>query len=264
MIEFLLGLSMFQGLILTIGTIALSGHLVYLSMHKLVRPYFEKSHEKIGRVLFRTSAGLLAFLISLNYANYRLSYLQIEDSLEAEAAQIVDIYIALRMMGTHDALDARADVEAYIQSIIDNEWSEVSEKPFTSETMMKFGKMHQKILALKVESDYQQNIKKSLMEDLDNVSDYMQVRVYKTSIKFPFLLYIVFVGMLFIYAFYTVYKPDFVSILFLTLYNIFIAMIVYFVVAMSNPLVGPLKIEPTPFQIIMEKGIKEVKENPVY
>lgn len=258
--EFLLSLPLLTGLLMTIAVVVLAGHFIYVGFHQLIQKYLDKKHERMGRVLFRTSAGLLAFIISLSYANYQLAYLKIEESLEEEAAQLVDVYIDLKILDTEEAHSMRKDVENYIQSIIDNQWKYISDKPFTSKTMARFFELYKKAHDLTCENDYQETIKKGILQDLDEVSDFMQVRAYKTQSKTPYLLYIVVIGMVIVYCFYTVYKPDIISITFLALFNVFVAVILYLVLALSNPLTGPLKIEPAPFELIMNKGIKNAQQ----
>jgi hypothetical protein len=58
---------------------------------------------------------------------------------------------------------------------------------------------------------------------------------------------------------FSVYKPDRVSLMFLSLYNAFIAMIIYFIIMMSNPLIGPLQIQPEPFLILKDAIEAEYK-----
>ena len=69
MLEFILKLSFWQGLFLTTSSIALIGIAVILLVKKYVGPRLKKQHEKVGRLLFRVIAGLIALLISLSYAN---------------------------------------------------------------------------------------------------------------------------------------------------------------------------------------------------
>ena len=58
------------------------------------------------------------------------------------------------------------------------------------------------------------------------------------------------------WIFFTVYQLDVVSLLFLTLYNVLIAILIYFVFALSNPLIGPLKVKPHSLTIVKTKGFE--------
>lgn len=54
------------------------------------------------------------------------------------------------------------------------------------------------------------------------------------------------------------YTIDAVTIGFISLYNLFIGTLIYFVLALSNPLAGPMKINAHSFEVIQSKGIEKV------
>jgi hypothetical protein len=60
------------------------------------------------------------------------------------------------------------------------------------------------------------------------------------------------------WVFFTVYPVDLIPLGFITLYNIFIGTLIYFVLALSNPLAGPLKIDAHSFEVIQSKGIEKI------
>ncbi len=62
-------------------------------------------------------------------------------------------------------------------------------------------------------------------------------------------------GFFIIMILYSVYKPDKISILFISLYNSFIGILMYFIILLNNPLAGPLQVGFEPFQIL-EKAIQ--------
>ncbi len=83
----------------------------------------------------------------------------------------------------------------------------------------------------------------------------MQVRIYSQHTMNPYLIYILFVGLVFMWVFFTVYNLDIISLSFLSLYNIFIAILIYLIFMLSNPLIGPLKLDAHSFNILKTKGI---------
>lgn len=194
MLEFILKLSFWQGLFLTMVSIALIGAAVIFLVKKYVSPHLKKQHEKLGRLLFRVTAGLIALLISLSYAHERVAQGKIMDALEEEASSLVNSALIL---------------------------------------------------------------KNKLLNNLDRIIQLMQVRIYSQSVLVPNLIYILCMGLLFMWIFYTVYPVDFISMGFITLYNLFIGTLIYFVLALSNPLAGTLKINAHSFEVIQSKGIEK-------
>jgi hypothetical protein len=80
----------------------------------------------------------------------------------------------------------------------------------------------------------------------------MQVRIYQARPETPFLLYIALSGFVVSMIFFSAYRPDKVSISFISLYNAFIGLVLYFVILMNNPLIGPIQIQSESLQILQE------------
>ena len=83
--KILLELPFLMGLIITILTISIGGILIVFLFKRFIKKKMTKQHERIGRLLFRVTAGLIALLLSLSYANEKVRYIKILDSMEEEA-----------------------------------------------------------------------------------------------------------------------------------------------------------------------------------
>jgi len=112
--ELLIHLPLYIGLPLFMILVALLAAGIYLLSRKFIEPHLKKEHERVGRVLFRTSASLLALILSLTFANQRVDYIKIQNSLEAEAAQIVDIVMDLKMYKSLEATKIQEEMKSYI------------------------------------------------------------------------------------------------------------------------------------------------------
>ena len=66
------------------------------------------------------------------------------------------------------------------------------------------------------------------------------------------LIYTSIFGLFAIMILFSVYPPNGLNILFLSLYNGFIGLLMYFILMMNNPLIGPLQLKAEPFQILKE------------
>jgi len=51
---------------------------------------------------------------------------------------------------------------------------------------------------------------------------------------------------------FSVFPPDLITVGFLALYIAFIAVVLYFISMMGNPLKGPLQLDPGPFILLKE------------
>lgn len=98
MIDFLYNHGLGTGLLLFIEISILLSLAIYLTTHYLIRNALKKNHERVGRTLFRVGASLLRLLLSITFANQRVSYLTLKITIEAEALKLVDIHIDLGLI----------------------------------------------------------------------------------------------------------------------------------------------------------------------
>lgn len=225
---------------------------IYLISHKAIKKRLNKQHERTGRVLFRTTASLLALMLSLSFANQRINYYKIKDALESEASQLVDIWLDLQLYNTPESLDLQEKVKFYIRSILHEDIDYTVENPLFGPPVGIFIMLYNQISELEPESTKQKLLKQNLLMDVDEVSDFMQVRNYRSKPEPLILIYIATFGFIVSSILFSVYKPDRITISFFTLYNAFVAIVLYFIIMMNNPLIGPLKIQNEPFKMIIE------------
>lgn len=252
MIDILYNLSLGTGLILFLVMSILYSFVVYLTFHYIIRSLIKKNHERVGRTLFRVSASLLGLLLSITFANQRVSYFNIKTTIEAEASKLVDIHIDLDLFNSEESKLIQVKVRDYIMSISEDGWLTLYENPFKSRQFVQFLDIYEDINRLEVKNDFEKGLKQNLKSDIDEVSDFLQARVYSTRRESNHLIYTSFFGLTVIMILFAVYPPDKITIGFLTVYVAFIGIVLYFILMMSNPLRGPLQIEPGPFLILKE------------
>lgn len=252
MIDFLLDTNLFSGLILFVFSTVLFGLTVYLGAHALIKGLLKKKHERMGRVLFRVSASLLALILSITFANQRVDFFKISDSIESEASAIVDLKLDLDLFGTEEADNIETKLRKYVFGVSIDGWQSLKDNPFKSKSIVLFREIYTDLNSLSATTPLQEKLKAGLLEDVDRISDYLQVRLFSFNQKSSPLIYISVFGLLVCMILFTVYPPDWITVGFLMLYVAFIGIVLYFILMMSNPLKGPLQIEPGPFLLLKE------------
>jgi len=256
MLDFLLDVPSWVGILIVTASITLLGLCTVILSKKLLKNRITKQHEKIGRLLFRVTAGLIALLISLSYANERVNQKKITDSLEEEASLIVNLMIGLENLNSHEAKEVEAALFDYVKLTVDEHWENINSNPFFSEateTLVRANKLIYQLPAETIQEELQRNM---LIRDANQVTKLMQIRIYSEHSLVPYLIFILIVALLFMWVFFSIYKLDLVALFFLSLYNMIIAILIYFIFVLSNPLIGPLKIDAHSFNIIKTKGLE--------
>lgn len=253
-----LDLSLWNGLALITLGVAIPGLIVIFIARAIVKPRINKQHERVGRLLFRVTASLLALLISLSYANEKIGYNKVVNSLETEAAIIASAMLKLGMHRTMLAEKVREDLIDYVEYTIEDDWHKVMTNPYVSKMWGTIYRINVEVRALDEETSMQSLLKTSIISDIEEITKTLQVRIYSAYFHMPYLTYILGLGLLIIWCFFSVYRLDRISVFFITIYNMYIAVLLYFVIMLGNPLGGPLKIKPAPFETLLEMGIQKL------
>jgi hypothetical protein len=256
MLDFLLDLPAWVGVLIMTSSISLLGLCTAILSKRLLKSSITKEHEKIGRLLFRVTAGLIALLISLSYANERVNQSKIIDSLEEEASLIVNLMIGLDNLESPEANEVAEALVDYVELTIDEHWENIDSNPFFSgatNALIGANKLIYHLPAETIQEELQRNM---LIRDANQLTKLMQIRIYSEHSLVPYLIFILIVALIFMWVFFSIYKLDFVALFFLSLYNIIIAILIYFIFVLSNPLIGPLKIDAHSFSIIKTKGME--------
>jgi hypothetical protein len=230
----------------------LSSILIYLVSHRAIQNKLGKSHERTGRVLFRTTASLLALLLSFTFANQRVNYYKIKDSLEAEAAQLLDIMVDLQMYQTEEATEIQEKVRHYMRSIIHEDFKTQNKNPLLTQSVYIFIALYNNISNMEVNDEKQARLKENILTGIDTVSTFMQIRSYRSTPEPLYFIFIAGFGFFVSAILFAVYKPDIVSIVFFSFYNAFVAIVLYFIIMLNNPMIGPLKIDNKPMTMVIE------------
>lgn len=255
--EFLLELPLLLGLFITILIVSLAGIIVAIIAKKLIGNEMTRQHERIGRLLFRVVAGLIALLVSLSYANERVRQSKVINSMEEEASIIVNLSMRLSHFESIEAKNAFKKIVDYVELTINDDWKNIEEDPYFSKTTQSLIEANSFVLKMPISNEMEQLEKQMIINDLDAIIKLTQARVYAQHVSTPQLIYILLFALTIMWIFFTVYKLDFMSLFFLSLYNVLIAILIFFIFSLRNPFIGPLKVKPHSLMIVKTKGFDQ-------
>jgi len=259
-LEKILELPLLIGLLITASSVSLAGIIIVSISKKLIKNSITKQHGRIGRLLFRVVAGLIALLVSLSYANEKIRQNKIVDSMEEEASMIINLSMRLKHFEGEEAADAYKKIVNYVELTISDDWENVDDNPFFSRITQSLIEANYIILQIPVTNDIEKFEKEMILNDLNELIKLTQIRAYSHHVTTPYLIYILLFGLTFMWIFFAVYEINVISLSFLTLYNILIAVLIFFVFSFGNPFIGPLKIKPHSLIIVKTKGFDQYQK----
>jgi len=252
MIEFLLALPTWIGCGLTMVFTTVLSLLVYIISNKLIGKSKNADLKEPINNLFRLVGIIVSLMLSLAFGEVIAGWHAIKNAIDREAAAISDTYTNLKYLDAKGTKEIRAVLVEYTQAVIDDEWPAMARDQLgqrTSELKRQFTK---KTLEFKPTNSVQKEIRAHVLADIDTMSDYRLIRLNHSLAKPPVYILVIIVGFLVSMACFGAYQPNFSLIALVSLCTLFIGMVLYLILAMSDPFQGAVNIEPTPFEYLIE------------
>lgn len=245
-----IGCFVFMGLTTAIG---LATYFATFQMHQ--RRQSDDAMKELGEVtgnLFRVVGWLFTLLLSLTFTDVIGELSVTETAIEGEAAAISDTYHNLRRFGLKRTRDTQALLIEYTQAVIDDEWPALAQDRLSDRVDVLLRQLEDAVLALKATNATQETLQPRIIADMDMISDYRLSRLQQARERPSFVLIVVFVGYLVTMVYFGVYRPRFVVVALISFYALFVGVVIYLILAMSDPFHGATAIDSAPLEYVVE------------
>ena len=105
---------------------------------------------------------------------------------------------------------------------------------------------------MKPATSNQEKMLSHILADIDALSDYRVVRLDSALAKPPVFVYVIIFGFLVTMACFGAYRPQAPLVVLAFLYTVFVGLVLYLVLAMSDPFQGNFGVTPAPFEHLVE------------
>jgi len=228
------------------------GLAVYIISYKLI----EKSKtvrliEPINN-LFRLVAIIVSLMLSLSFGEVIAEWKAIKNSIDREAVAISDTYINLKYFDSDGTREIRAILIEYAKAVIDDDWPSMAMDQLGQRTSALKKQFTEKVIDLKPTKSIQKELRSMILADIDAMSDYRLIRLNHSMAKPPVYVLVIIFGFLVSMACFGAYQPHLPLIALVSLCTLFIGMVLYLILAMSDPFQGAIIIDPTSFAYLIE------------
>jgi hypothetical protein len=248
MIDLILSLPTWAGGLLSMLAATALGLPVYICSHKLITRYQQADLKDPTSSLFRLVGLLVSLMLSLAFTDVVVNMRAIENAIEREAVAISDAFHDLQRFDTEKTRETRAILIEYLQSIIDDDWPALANDTLSQQTDAISERFEDSLMQLEPATANQKQLWSRILADLDAASDYRMVRLANALAKPPVYLYVVILGFLITMAFFGAYRPQPPLVVLASLYTLFIGLVLYLILALSDPFQGGTAVEPTAFE----------------
>ena len=252
MIEFILSLPTWIGCGIAMVSTTLLGLVVYVISYKFNEKYKKFDLKDPITSLTRTVGILVSLVLSLTFGEAITEWQAIKSAINQESVAISDTYINLKYFDSEDTREIRAVLIDYAQAVIDDDWPAMANDRLGQRASALKRQFTEKVMELKPATSIQKEIRSGIIADIDTLSDHRLIRLNHSMAKPPVYVLVIIFGFLVSMACFGAYQPQFPLIALVSLCTLFIGMVLYLILAMSDPFQGAIIIDPTPFAYLIE------------
>jgi len=196
---------------------------------------------------------LVSLFLSLTFADVVLELNQIEAAIEREAVMIVDIHRDLSRYDSDRARKAQALLVEYTQAVIEHDWPALANDGLSEEARALLWQLEDETLHLETTTSVQQILRSRINADVDQISDLRLTRLEQALAKPPLFLIVVIFGFLATMVCFGPHQPNRLTIVLLSLYTLLVGLVIYMILAFSDPFQGATGVDPTAIEFVLEQ-----------
>jgi hypothetical protein len=248
---YLLDLPILFGVLIFVGGAIFLIFVPYVVLRALFSKRLGGDTETVAvNVLFRIGA-LHGLILALVFADVLIQFNSMRNNVAQEAAAVGDLLHNLENYGPEETAQITDSVHAYLNSVVYEEWPALSDQILQRQTWLQWQLFYLSILDLEPTSARDESLRERLIRDAEEIANSREQRLFTVAqgLSTPFWV-IAIVGFFFVTIPFFVYKPKLANLFLLTIFGAYNGMIIYFILALSSPFMGPVSLEPTPFLIL--------------
>jgi ABC-type multidrug transport system fused ATPase/permease subunit len=252
MIDYLLSASTLVGSVVSMVLATVAGLLVYGISYKFISKYETGELKDPTSNLFRVVGMLVALMLSLAFAEVIVELRAIENAIEREAVAISDTFDDLQRFDIERTREIRTILVDYTQAIIEDDWPALANDRLGQKAGALNKQLSDRVMELEPATEVQKHLWSRILADLDAASDYRLIRLDNALAKPPVYIYVIFFGFLVTMACFGAYRPQVPLVALISLYTVFVGLVLYLVLALSDPFHGGIGVDPTTFEYLVE------------
>lgn len=233
-------------------SLLVAGATYAAARHFLSERVSEEASSLSASVVFRLSS-LHGLILALIFAQEQLNLSRLNQSIVNESIAIADLFYDLDRYGDPAAQALRGEMVLYTELVVSEEWAALAENALSEEAWAAWGRVYEGVLDLQPESLRQETLRTMMLQDIDRISDYRDVRAAVAVSEISGLFWVAgiggFVAVIFLYF---TFAPRLVNLVMLAVYSAYVGLILVFIHAMNNPFRFDDLAETRPFVALIE------------
>jgi len=259
MIEFVLSIPTWVGCTVAMISAAVVGLVVYFVSSKLISEYQGDELKDPTGNLFRVVGLLVSLMLSLAFSEVIAEVRVIRNAVEREAVAISDTFTNLELFDMERTQGIRTTLVEYTQAVIDDDWPALANDKLGQRTEALTKQLNEALMRLEPATSNQEKLWSFIAADIDALSDHRFIRLDAALAKPPVYIYVIIFGFLVTMACFGAYRPQGPLVVLVSFYTVFVGLVLFLIVKLSDPFQGDISVPPTAFEYLVEAMQSEIR-----
>lgn len=256
LVEFLLLPSWLGGIIAMLAAITVGVMPYVLVRAVLSRDPPDVTQGVAGTVAFRVGA-VHALILALVFSEAHENHADLREEVSKEITAIEHISQNLKRWGGPDSQRSLALLDSYVTGVIEYEWDDSARPAGDRETRKLLNELDLELLDLQPANQRQEALRTRMLQDVRALQDHRKVRLSLTHRSVPGLFWwVALIGFAITVALFFVFPATLLHILMLSAYSAYTGLVLYFVLALSHPFLGPAAINEEPYTLVLQTEVR--------
>jgi Protein of unknown function (DUF4239) len=196
-------------------------------------------------------------ILALVYAQELDDFKGVRNTLTQETVAVSDVYNDARRYGGPDVAPIRTELAQYVASVVREEWPMLGAgKGLSEKAWSQWEDVYQRSLALTPTTDRDKFLAARMRDRIGAIAGFRQTRESAVTARFSEMFWApALIGLALVSVAFYVYKPRRTHLILLSIFGVYSGVILFFIYAFANPFSVPGKLEPAPFQELLDGEI---------
>lgn len=200
--------------------------------------------------------ALHALILALVFAEAQSAHADLRQEVSKEITTIEHVALHLNQWNGPEQDVLRGQLADYVRAVLQNEWRVTASADGSAEAKRAYDALDQGLLDLNAVTPRQQSLRARMITDMDTLQEHRRVRLSLFHRGLPGLFWsVALVGFAITVGLFFVFPATPVHIAMLAVYGAYTGLVLYFILALSHPYVGPAAIDASAYTNILEREL---------
>ena len=235
------------------------GLVVYLVFYKFISKYQSYDLKEPTSSLFRVVGTLVSLMLALAFSEVIVDLRTIRNAVQREAVAISDSFKNLKLFVIERTREIRTILVEYTPAVIDDDWPALANDRLGQRTSALKRQFTEAVMTLEPATPNQEKLWSLIAADIDALSDHRVIRLDAALAGPPIYVNVMIFGFLVTMACFGAYRPQAPLVVLVSLYTLFVGLVLFLILKLSDPFQGDISVAPTAFEYLVETLQSEIR-----